>query len=60
MQTVGSASLLPAGVKRPALVDSKTGLPVYQTLSNTASPYQQILQVPATQPRYVALGPGKK
>jgi hypothetical protein len=58
MQTVGTAGMLPSGIKRPALVDNKTGMPVYQPLPITASPYQQMVPMQAAQPRFVALGPG--
>lgn len=58
MQAVGTANMLPSGVKRPALVDSKTGMPVYQPLPNTASPYPQIVPLQTAQPRFVTLGSG--
>jgi len=53
----GSPALLPAmmsAVKRPALVDTKTGLPVYQPVNAAAAgtlPYQQL----SLQPRYITL-----
>lgn len=58
MPAVGTASMLPGGIKRPALVDSKTGMPVYQPLPNAASPYQQIVPLQTAPPRFVTLGSG--
>lgn len=56
------AALLPAmmsAVKRPALVDNKTGLPVYQPLPAAAAgttPYHQLSAMPlAPQARYITL-----
>jgi len=56
-------AILPAAmmsaVKRPALVDNKTGLPVYQPLPAAAdgsSPYHQLSAVPLQpQARYITL-----
>lgn len=59
MHAVGAPGMMPANIKRPALVDSKTGLPVYQPLPSAVSPYQHLLPLQTPQPRFVTLGPGK-
>lgn len=56
-------AILPAvmsAVKRPALVDNKTGLPVYQALPSAAAagsmPYHQLPAAPLhLQARYISL-----
>jgi hypothetical protein len=58
MHALGASNMMPASVKRPALVDNKTGLPVYQPLPGSVSPYQHLLPLQASQPRFVTLGPG--
>jgi len=58
-----TAGILPAvmsAVKRPALVDNKTGLPVYQPLATAATaasmPYHQLSATPLQLPaRYISL-----
>jgi hypothetical protein len=56
MHAVGAPGIMPANIKRPALVDNITGLPVYQPLPSNVNPYQQLLPLQTPQPRYVALG----
>ena len=63
MPAAAGPAVLPAvmpAVKRPALVDSKTGLPVYQPLPAAAAagtmPYHQLSAVPLQpQARYFTL-----
>jgi len=51
-------AMISAGaIKRPALVDNKTGLPVYQPLTAGSLPYQQLpaAQLPLQPARYISL-----